>query len=288
MIRSAVAIVAAFVLVLERNDNGASLRPTTRDIDIVAHDYAFSAPSALPAGQTTFRFTNKGKVIHELALSLLRDGTTTRAVMSALNARTPLKPLIEASVGILIAKAGQRSSVGLSTDLLAGRDYLVICRFQDSASAPMHSRLGMITVVHVTPAKVVAKPEARLDTIVGIDYAFKAPLTLAPGPHTLTLVNEGTVLHELNVALLRPGVTTNQAVKVMKADGDLDGLVDEWMGVLFAPAGRATIGRLKVTLLPEREYLITCGLTDHDHAPPHLALGMFGTVRTPKVMRTGR
>jgi hypothetical protein len=67
--------------------------PATHEVDIVGRDYAFTAPRELPAGRTTFRFTNKGKVIHELDVALLKDGTTARAVMSALSARTPLKPL---------------------------------------------------------------------------------------------------------------------------------------------------------------------------------------------------
>jgi hypothetical protein len=258
-----------------------SLGPTTHEIEIVAYDYAFVGASELSAGQTTFRFTNKGKVIHELDVALLRDGATAQAVVSALNAKTPLKPLIETSVGILIARPGHRSSVGLSTDLVAGRNYLVICRFQDSASAPMHARMGMVSVIHVAPAKATAIPEPHVDTIIGVDYAFRAPVTLAPGKHTLTFVNAGKVLHEVNVALLRRGVTAEQALKAMKADGDFDG-VEEWMGVLFAVGGASTMGRLEVTLLPEREYVISCSLTNDDHPPTHLALGMFGSIRTTK------
>src|SRR5690242_8859332 len=120
-----------------------------RDVEIVARDYAFAAPTQLSAGQTTFRFTNDGMVVHELHIILLKDGTTSQSVMAAVNARVPLKPLLAASVGILGARPGHRSSSGLSTTLVAGRSYLLICRVKDSASVLMHSQMGMIAVITV-------------------------------------------------------------------------------------------------------------------------------------------
>ena len=280
--RPAFGVAAALVVFMGRSETNTRFRTTVREVEIVAHDYAFSAPSELAAGQATFRFRNEGKVIHELNVALLKDGATSQAVISALNAGTPLKSLIETSVGILIARSGHQSSVGLSTDLLAGRDYLVICRFQDSASAPMHSRMGMVRVVHVAAARAGATPKAPADTITGMDYAFKAPLTLAPGNHTLTFVNSGKVLHEVNVALVRRGVSAPQVVRVMRSNGDVDALIEEWIGVLFAKPGASTAGQLQVVLLPEREYVISCALSDGDGAPAHLTLGMFGSIRTSR------
>ena len=277
---------AAVLLITGREERSVGA-PTAREVEIVGRDYSFGAPSELAAGPVTFRFTNKGRVIHELDIALLKRETTARAVMSAVNARSPLKPLIETSVGILFAFAGQRSSAGLSAELLPGRDYLVICRFQDSGSAPMHSRMGMISVIHVSPAHVspahvAARQLGRADTIVGMDYAFRAPQVLGPGRHTFTFVNAGKQVHEVNIALLRRGVTIEQAFKIAKADGDLMGSVDEWLGVLVATPGTSAPGRVEVTLLPGREYLIKCDLTDRDKAPPHVTLGMFGSIRTTK------
>jgi hypothetical protein len=211
--------------------------------------------------------------------------TTPQAVLAIANSKTPFKSLIESAVGILIAKPGHRSSVGLSAELLAGRTYLLICRLQDTASAPMHARMGMISVITVRPSGVAPASMARLDTIVGIDYAFKAPRTLSPGRHTLTFVNGGKVVHEANVALLRRGVTPEQAFKVSKDNGNISGLVEEWLGVMFAKAGEPALGRLEVNLLPNRDYMIKCDLADADSAPAHVALGMFSHVRTRKRAR---
>jgi hypothetical protein len=281
MIRRQLAF-AAFLLVTSRNDRTVSFPPTIREVEIVGLDYAFTAPRQLSAGPTIFRFTNKGKVIHELDLALLKSGTTAAAVMSALNAKRPLPLLIETPVGILIALAGRRSSAGLSTQLLAGRDYLVICRFQDSASAPMHSRMGMISVIHVPAGNDIAPQSVRADTIIGMEYAFRAPRTLAAGRHTFTFVNTGKQRHEVNITLLRRGVTLDRAFKIAKADEDLFSSVDEWEGVLIAAPGTASPGRLELTLLPGREYMIKCDLTDAEKAPAHVTLGMFGSIRTTK------
>ena len=256
--------------------------PSIPDIEIIGRDYAFAAPSQVAAGPAAFRFTNKGKVIHELQVALLKAGTTAADVMSAVNTRSPFKPLIETSVGILIALPNHRSSTGLSTELLADRDYLVICRMRDSASAPMHARIGMISVIHVSPSRDGATPTGHVDTIVAMDYAFRVPPTVAPGRHTLTFVNSGKQQHEVNFALLRPGVTLDQAVKIAKANGDLRGSVEEWLGVLFAGPGTSAPGRLEVMLLSGREYMIKCDLADSDSSPPHITLGMFGSIKTTR------
>jgi hypothetical protein len=285
MISSAVAVAAVFLLVPGWNAGNAVGARAARDVEIVAHDYAFAAPRALSAGEATFHFTNKGKVIHELDVALLKDGETARTVLSALNTKKPLKPLIETAVGILIARSGHRSTTGLSTHLLPGRSYLLICRLQDRASAPRHSQMGMFTVIQVAPSKGAAVRMISADTVIGFEYAFKTPRTLTPGPHTLAFVNRGKVPHEVNVALLRPGVSMDQAYALLKKDRDDDRVVEQWIGVLLANAGATAVGQLQVNLLPNRDYVISCGLANDDSAQTHLALGMVGLLRTSRVAR---
>jgi hypothetical protein len=275
-----VAVAAMLMGVL--SSGGLATTPVAaHEVEIVAHDYAFASPTELPAGRTIFRFTNKGKVIHELSVELLKNGTTVQQVMNAVNVpKQPFKPLIEASVGIMLARPGERSSAGLSTSLLAGRNYLVVCRFQDSASAPKHFRMGMLGVIHVSAEQRDTTASARVDTIIGTEYAFRAARTLAPGNHTIAFVNAGTVDHELNIALLRPGVTLEQVFAIAKVDSDLNGLVEEWLGVLAARAGSSPLGSFRVRLLPNREYVLMCQFENGDKPPSHLAMGMFGSIRT--------
>ena len=88
-------------------------------------------PTNIGAGRTTFHFVNKGKVSHELNISLLKTGATVQQFMSAVNADTPTGAYREATVGVLFADKGKRSPVGLTTDLLPGRTYVVICINQE-------------------------------------------------------------------------------------------------------------------------------------------------------------
>jgi len=124
-----------------------------------------------------------------------------------------------------------------------------------------------------------AAPPSPADTIIGIDYAFRSPPTISPGPHRFVFVNAGAVDHELNMALLRRGVTLGQAFEMAKAGRDRTDLVDEWIGVLPARAGTSALGVFALTLLPGREYVLICQLSNDVKSPQHLTLGMFGSIR---------
>ena len=50
------------------------------EVEATALDYAFQLPEELPAGRTTFRFANRGKVAHELNIVLLRPGVCVQSV----------------------------------------------------------------------------------------------------------------------------------------------------------------------------------------------------------------
>jgi len=261
----------------------AHLTPTVaapREVEVEGFDYAFKLPKELPAGRTTFRFINRGKVAHEFNVELLEQGVTLEDYMAAANAKKPLDPFVEATVGVLFAEPGGRSPSGLSTDLLAGRTYAIRCIFKDSKDAPRHEALGMFSALHVTAAKGAASTPLRVDTIVGMDYAFRAPATLTPGLHYLAFVNTGKHRHELNLTLLRKGRTLQQLVEIERSGGDVDSVLEPGgFGVLDSPAGEAPLGLLQLEMLPGREYLLVCLYTDSANAPPHYKLGMFGSIR---------
>jgi hypothetical protein len=270
------AVIASTLLAAIASAHSAA--PAARDVEIVGLDYAFVAPGELPAGRTTFRFVNKGKVRHEFNMVLLKPGVTIQQFIAAANAEKPLTPMMDGSVGVLFAEPRQRSWAGLSTDLAAGRTYSIICIFKDSASAPRHHAMGMYSAIHISGAQPAASSLPRVDTIVGMDYAFQYPRTLGPGIHHLAFVNSGKQRHEVNVSLLKKGVTLQKVLDVDKAGGNIDKLIEDGLGVLHAPAGAAPLGLLEINLLAGREYMIECGFTDTDKSPPHYALGMYGDI----------
>jgi hypothetical protein len=249
------------------------------EIEVVGTDYAFTVPSELPAGRTSFRFRNDGKQRHELNIALLKPGVTVQQFMAAANAAKPIADLVDGSVGVLFARPGARSAAGLSSDLIAGRTYVVRCIVKDNPSAPRHEALGMYSAIRVTAAKAAPFPTVAVDTIVGTDYAFRYPRTLAPGVHQFAFTNVGEQRHEVAIRLLARGATLDQIVKADAAGEPVGRFFErENFGLLIASGGSKPVGLLDVDLLPGRDYLIECRLADSDTAKPHYMLGMTGAI----------
>jgi len=175
-----------------------------RDVEIIGLDYAFQAPSTLPGGRTTFRFFNRGKVSHELNIGLLKRGVTVQQFVDAMSTERPIAEVREMSVGVLFAEPGTRAPAALSTDLVPGRTYIVICVFKDTLTAKRHIGMGMFSLITVGPVAARASPAPAVDSVVGADYSFvRYPRTLAPGRHHFAFANEGTARHEVSMPCWR-------------------------------------------------------------------------------------
>ena len=267
-----VALVAALVIPPSR-----AAEPETK---VIGFEYAFTVPSELPAGRRAFRFENRGKARHELNISLLKAGATIQQFIAAANAGKPLAPFIEVPVGVPFAAPGKTSASALSTELRAGRTYAVICIFRDSAGKPRHHALGMYSAIHVGKAAVTAVVPLVVDTVVGMDYAFRVPATMNAGVHYFAFVNTGKQRHEVALALLKKGVTLQKIVDLDKVDGDIEPYLEQNFGLLHAQAGTTPAGLLQIEMLPRRTYLLECGFSDTDKSPAHYKLGMYGAITT--------
>ena len=251
------------------------------EVEILATDYAFTAPASLPAGRTTFRLTNKGKLRHELNISRVKPGVSIDQFLAAVRADQPVATLIEGPVGVLFAQAGETSQSALSVDLAKGETYAVICIFRDSAAAQRHYDLGMYRTVAVAGAQAVAPlPQLPTDTIIATDYAFQYPRELRPGRHTFVMRNDGKQRHELDFVLLKKGVTLKRLQEVEKSGAGVDSLFDGSFGLLHGRPGQPILGNLVIDMLPDREYVIGCFFKDDPKSPEHYMLGMFGSIRT--------
>ena len=274
-------VVAGLVL------TSASATSAINQVDVFATDYAFQLPAELPAGATAFRLTNNGKQFHEFNVSLLKHGVTLDQFVGALKKGQPVSPMMDGSIGVLFADPGTASPSQLTTQLLPGRDYVVICNFQDNPKAPPHFAIGMYKRVHVHGRALplgmaVAAPVRRngftVDTIVASDYAFQFPHTVTKGPHTFLFRNAGKVRHEFNMVLLKKGMTVQRMFDLEKGGKDPFSAADTSPGVLFAPAGAKPYGQIDVDLLPGRDYAILCTFSNDDKSPAHYKMGMFGTI----------
>jgi hypothetical protein len=259
---------------------GSGTAPAPAVVQIVGTDYAFTIPPKTAAGLTTFTFRNEGKHAHEFNIFLLKPGVTIDQIVAAAKANKPQMPMIEGTVGVLFADPGKSAPSQLTTNLLPGRDYGILCIFQDSAGKPRHYAMGMYSVMHVTGKAVPGFPSA--DTIVAVDYAYpRYPRTISPGRHAIAFRNDGKHRHEINIALLRKGVTLDSIVAVDKRDGDVEPLFEPngGVGVLHTVPGQSALGVLSIDFLPGREYLVDCGFQDDDKSPPHYKLGMYGSIK---------
>jgi hypothetical protein len=265
---------------------GASLivgaTPSPRKVEIVGVDYAFKLPSTLAPGVTTFKFRNDGKQFHEFNVFLLKPGVTIDEVIKAGVEGKSQMQYIDGPVGVLFAGKGETSKTTLTTNLLPGRVYGIQCIMRDSAKAPTHYSMGMYGSIRVTNGSA-SKTAPKADSIIAVDYAYTTyPRTISPGRHSLAFRNAGKQRHELNITLLKPGITLDTVIAYDKRKANVFPLFDNDGGVLHSRAGETALGTLDIDFLPGREYIIECAFQDDDKSPPHYTLGMYGSIRVTK------
>jgi hypothetical protein len=253
-------------------------------VEIVGNDYAFTAPERLPAGRTTFRFANNGKVPHELNISRLKKGVSIDEILDSVRADKSVKNLIEGPVGVLFAAPARKSTAGLTVNLSPGEQYAVICIFRDSAGAKAHYDMGMYKTISVGKAQGAAPlPQLTTDTIIATEYAYQYPATVKPGLHTFVMQNAGKQRHELTIVMLNKGVTMQQLQAAEKAGEKVDSLFDGNFGLLHGRGGQTPLGELTIPMQPGREYVIGCFFRDDEKSPEHYALGMFGLIKVENI-----
>jgi hypothetical protein len=252
-------------------------------VEVVGTDYAFTAPATVSAGPTTFVFRNAGKHTHEFNIFLLKRGATIDQFLALRRADKPqLGVVVEGSVGVLFADGGRTATAKLTTNLLPGREYGVICILRDSAKASRHYDLGMYKVIRTTSTSLKPRAKARVDSIIASDYAYpRYPRELSPGVHEIAFRNSGKQRHEMNISLLKQGVTLDSLRAVDKRNGDVEALFDRSgaAAVVYSLGGDPSLGNVLIDFLPGREYYFECGFQDNDKSPEHYKLGMFGSIK---------
>ena len=130
--------------------------------------------------------------------------------------------------------------------------------------------LVAVILLGSSPATLIAQ-SPRAVTVIGLDYAFQAPDTLQAGPTTLSLLNRGTVRHEVLLFLLNEG---RSPAEFLRAALDARISMGRAVGALFAEPGQPAGAELVVDLTRGRSYLFLCVIRDAPDKPPHVALGM--------------
>jgi hypothetical protein len=126
----------------------------------------------------------------------------------------------------------------------------------------------------------------RVVDITAINYAFQAPATIPPGPARFRLVNAGTVPHEVQLFVFKPGVSADSGRALLnRLDRVPDSLADSSGAVLIAAPHTTAPEELYVDLQPGRVYALLCQFRDSAKAQRHDRLGMFGVLQVAQGTR---
>jgi hypothetical protein len=254
-------------------------------VEIIAEDYALSAPDAIPSGWTTFRLRNQGEEPHFVLISRLpegktiddyevdlsahfnrawvsvRDGEKTEEeAMGELFAALPeWFPELVFEGGPGMTAAGRES--GLTMNLEPG-NYVLEC-YLKTPDGEFHYMEGMIRPMTVTADRSGVEPPRPDIRITLSNFEMTVEGQLTPGPHIARIdllenPEEGFG-HNVHVARLDADSDIDEIVEWMDAF-DLDGLRPPAPatfigGAQIMPAGRTVY--LPLNLEPGRYLFIS-------------------------------
>ena len=108
------------------------------------------------------------------------------------------------------------------------------------------------------------------------DYAFELSSdTVAAGPVTFTLVNEGVEPHQMQIAAVPDGFTAAQFVEALESQGEMAAFEEfTWLGGVNGVEPGAS--QVATADLAPGHYVVLCFIpTAGEHGMPHVAMGMI-------------
>ncbi|MBI3660210.1 hypothetical protein HY230_07035 [Candidatus Acetothermia bacterium] len=239
-------------------------------VTIVAKDYAFDAPASIPAGITTFKFTNKGKELHHALLVKIGESHTFEELLAGLKQPQagPPPAWISESGGVNAVFTGDSATATVS---LEPGQYALICEIPGADGVP-HFAKGMVKSLTVTATNqpVVVEPVADI-TMKLYDYGFELSTPITAGKHTIRVENAGPQTHEVEFVQFVPGTTLQDFVNwAQKEQGPPPPV--KWLGG-FAPTSKGNHGWITMDFAPG-EYGLLCFLPDQGDDKAHIVHGM--------------
>ena len=112
-------------------------------IAVTAKEFEFSGiPESMPAGETTFNFTNGGKQPHEFILVHLTEDAPSLDEMLKLSDKESEK-FFAGPPESTFAEPGKTEEEAFSVDLASGERYAYVCFVEDPKTKKPHAFLGM-------------------------------------------------------------------------------------------------------------------------------------------------
>jgi hypothetical protein len=270
---AAVALLAACAK--EGDDHAASTdsaagehagHPMPNVVTVVANDFAFQAPTEIPAGLTRFVLKGAGQQIHHATIAKLEEGKTLADLMAAFKTPGPPPSWVSFVGGPNVPNPGEEAN---ATVELAPGNYALIC-FVDTPDKVPHFAKGMVHAFTVTPSAAHAMAPTATVNLELVDYAFNFDKPLTAGRHTIKVTNPAPQDHEIQIVQLASG----------KTPADLQKWVETMQG---PPPGKAIGGIASMkpgatnyfdVELTAGEYVALCFVPDHKDGKPHHVHGM--------------
>ena len=161
---------------------------------------------------------------------------------------------------------GAAGTANATYRLTDGR-YLLVCLVRDPKGR-VHSQMGMVHLLVVTPARDSAAPLRNPDiTLTLSDYSFVLSQPLRAGSQLVRIVNATSHSHEFRITRVLAGHTGAEALRWNPASG-APRPDEDYGGVSSLPSGTTLLTTVD---LPAGEYLFVC--------VPQLEHGMLKAVR---------
>lgn len=245
--------------------------PVPNVVTIRATDYAFEAPTEIPAGMTTFKLANASQGFHHAVLVRIDSGKTYADLQAAMSKHGP-PPAWMTIVGGPNAPDPQTES-NSTFDVSAGT-YALICMVDIPEGIP-HVARGMMAPLTVTPSTAPAVPAPAADVKITLfDYNFTLSKPLVAGPQTIEVVANPGQPHELEIIALAPG----------KTQGDLLAWFEKMEGpppgraIGGTAPGRPGVSQFMTADFTAGDYVLLCFIPDAKDTKPHFAHGMIQVV----------
>jgi hypothetical protein len=132
--------------------------------------------------------------------------------------------------------------------------------------------LGLLANLSCTQA-------SRTVEIHGKDYAFAAPATLPSGNTTFRFINDGSVLHEVQLFQFRKGTSPEAAATLLAAGSLPDSAYQGSGAVLITSPGTAAREQVIIPLGRGEVYGLLCEFRNADSLPRHSTMGMWAVLR---------
>jgi hypothetical protein len=136
-----------------------------------------------------------------------------------------------------------------------------------------------LAIVLLLPPNAGCARQTRVVDIHAKNYAFVAPATVPPGPTAFRFLNEGSVLHEVQLFRFHAGISADSAAALLAAGPIPDAAYDVSGSVLITAPGTTAREQVVISLSKGDVYGLLCEFRDGDSLPRHSTMGMWATVR---------